>query len=194
MRLCAWCSAPIPDGSHPAKRYCSAKCRARRCDAAAQQDGRADQWREAKNDRNRRKPEQSLCHHCGASFYQVHKRRYCSPTCSHRAFHERRKGSDAYKRAVSDRSRRRRARHKQAVIEVFTATEIFERDGWRCHICRRPVRRSVDPNHDRAPTLDHLIPLARGGEHSRRNVATAHRICNSRKSCHRAGDQLALIG
>jgi 5-methylcytosine-specific restriction endonuclease McrA len=31
------------------------------------------------------------------------------------------------------------------------------------------------------PTLDHLMPVSRGGEHSYRNVGTAHRGCNSRK-------------
>lgn len=32
-----------------------------------------------------------------------------------------------------------------------------------------------------APTLDHVIPLAKGGEHSRANVRCAHFICNSRR-------------
>lgn len=30
-------------------------------------------------------------------------------------------------------------------------------------------------------TLDHVVPLARGGEHSYRNVKLAHPLCNSRK-------------
>ncbi len=35
--------------------------------------------------------------------------------------------------------------------------------------------------HPRDKTLDHLIPVARGGEHTRENVVVACRSCNSRK-------------
>jgi len=42
-----------------------------------------------------------------------------------------------------------------------------------CHICHHPG----------ADTLDHLIPLAAGGEpYDPDNLAPAHRVCNSRKN------------
>ena len=42
-----------------------------------------------------------------------------------------------------------------------------------CHICHQPG----------ADTVDHLTPLAAGGEpHDPDNLAPAHRICNSRKN------------
>jgi 5-methylcytosine-specific restriction endonuclease McrA len=44
------------------------------------------------------------------------------------------------------------------------------------------------------PSIDHIIPLALGGYHERRNVHTAHRICNSRKQARAQNDQLRLIG
>jgi 5-methylcytosine-specific restriction endonuclease McrA len=49
--------------------------------------------------------------------------------------------------------------------------------------------------HSLAPTIDHLIPLARGGGDTPANVATAHFICNSIKSdgAGRRGDQLAIM-
>jgi len=44
-----------------------------------------------------------------------------------------------------------------------------------CHICRKKVR--LSQLH-----FDHVIPLAKGGEHSERNIAVSHGRCNQRKS------------
>lgn len=43
-----------------------------------------------------------------------------------------------------------------------------------CYYCRRPV------GH-RALTMDHLVPLARGGRSVRGNVVPACKACNTRK-------------
>jgi 5-methylcytosine-specific restriction endonuclease McrA len=51
---------------------------------------------------------------------------------------------------------------------------VAERDGWRCHICGGQVTR-------KNWSLDHVIPVSRGGPHTYANVALAHRSCNSSK-------------
>ncbi|NEA63940.1 HNH endonuclease [Streptomyces sp. SID12488] len=33
-----------------------------------------------------------------------------------------------------------------------------------------------------APTLDHIVPLARGGSHEPANVQAAHFLCNNKKN------------
>ncbi|MBI2157364.1 MAG: HNH endonuclease [Candidatus Rokubacteria bacterium] len=43
-----------------------------------------------------------------------------------------------------------------------------------CHYCRRPV------GH-RSLTMDHLVPLGRGGRSTRGNVVPACKACNSKK-------------
>lgn len=59
---------------------------------------------------------------------------------------------------------------------------ILERDGYVCHLCLDPIPRVAEsPVDPLAPTLDHVIPLARGGAHHPDNLAAAHFICNSRK-------------
>lgn len=80
--------------------------------------------------------------------------------------------------AVRDR---RRARLRSVAWERFSNTEIFERDGWCCMLCGEPVDRSPDAHRHRSPSLDHRVPVARGGSHTRANVQCAHWICNSRK-------------
>jgi 5-methylcytosine-specific restriction endonuclease McrA len=47
--------------------------------------------------------------------------------------------------------------------------------------------------HPKAPTIDHILPIACGGNDTRANVQLAHFICNSRKGT-RGSQQLALAG
>lgn len=78
---------------------------------------------------------------------------------------------------------RRRAVERGGEAERFDPFEVFERDGWRCHLCKRAtpkrLRGTYAPN---APELDHIIPLAKGGKHTRLNTACACRQCNGIKS------------
>jgi 5-methylcytosine-specific restriction endonuclease McrA len=43
------------------------------------------------------------------------------------------------------------------------------------------VQRTERVPHPLAPTLDHIVPLARGGHHTRDNTQCAHFSCNTRK-------------
>jgi 5-methylcytosine-specific restriction endonuclease McrA len=79
------------------------------------------------------------------------------------------------------RRARRRAWLKAALIEPVYRLRIFERDGWTCLLCREPLARAEVVPHPLAPTIDHVIPLARGGAHAPWNVQAAHFLCNSLK-------------
>lgn len=69
---------------------------------------------------------------------------------------------------------------------------VFERDGWRCHICgHKTLRSMLGKNHDRAPQLDHIVTLADGGTHTWGNVACACAQCNWSKGSRSLG-QLGL--
>jgi hypothetical protein len=63
----------------------------------------------------------------------------------------------------------------------YTDREIFERDGWICQICCEPVDREASRRHDDGVTIDHIIPLSRGGADNPVNVVTAHWRCNRDK-------------
>jgi 5-methylcytosine-specific restriction endonuclease McrA len=64
---------------------------------------------------------------------------------------------------------------------------IFVRDGGLCGICLEPVDRDLPALHPQAATLDHAVPLSKGGLHIPENVQLAHRACNSLKSNATAG-------
>lgn len=88
---------------------------------------------------------------------------------------------------------RRRALKRGDGSERFDPVEIFKRDGWRCHLCQRKTpEKLLGTNDPLAPTVDHIIPLACGGKHTRINCACACRICNSIKSDRPLG-QLRLV-
>ncbi len=51
-----------------------------------------------------------------------------------------------------------------------------------CGICGRPVDKSLRYPHPLSPTVDHIIPVARGGSSDIGNLQLAHRCCNRQKS------------
>jgi 5-methylcytosine-specific restriction endonuclease McrA len=62
-------------------------------------------------------------------------------------------------------------------IEIIAA---HRRSAGRCGVCGDPVDLDV-PRGRLQPTLDHIVPLSKGGNTERVNLQLAHRGCNSRK-------------
>ena len=89
-------------------------------------------------------------------------------------------------------SQRRRARKKGSQqLDYFKPTEIFARDNNTCQICGKKVaktKRCIP----RQATIDHIVPLSKGGDHTEINCQTACRECNVRKGA-KSGGQLRLI-
>jgi 5-methylcytosine-specific restriction endonuclease McrA len=75
----------------------------------------------------------------------------------------------------------RRCVYASVVVADFSALDIFRRDGWTCGICGDPIARFAESPAPLSPSVDHIVPLAWGGEHSRRNVRAAHLVCNTTK-------------
>jgi len=74
-----------------------------------------------------------------------------------------------------------------ALAESFHHVDIFERDGWMCGICSSPVDRSLEWPDPLSKSIDHIVPLAKGGPHTPENTQCAHLACNVRK-----GDRIAV--
>lgn len=69
-------------------------------------------------------------------------------------------------------------------------SHLVKRDGRRCGICREMVRAKVGPMR---PSIDHIVPLSKGGEHNLENVQLAHYRCNLSKGNRAAADQLRMF-
>lgn len=122
------------------------------------------------------------CPECGAVVTRLAGRGhgYCSSACRFR-----------------QKRRRRRARTAGAGNKTLSFRSVAERDGWTCQLCGGTVNPTLTVPHPMAATLDHVIPLSMGGEHSEANGQLAHFLCNSRKgdgaSATATGDQLAML-
>lgn len=70
---------------------------------------------------------------------------------------------------------------------------VFRRDGWRCQLCGHKVLRKSKRNkttkrlHPRTASLDHIIPMVKGGPHEEANVQCACLSCNVRKNARLIG-------
>jgi 5-methylcytosine-specific restriction endonuclease McrA len=74
-----------------------------------------------------------------------------------------------------DRQAVRYARKKGApIVEKISRQAIIERDNSTCYLCHRHLKPTEI-------TLDHVIPLVRGGTHTADNLRVACRSCNCRK-------------
>lgn len=112
------------------------------------------------------------CIICDASFADTYRRRTCSEQCGALLDAE-------LRREAKDR---RRARMRNAYVSPVNRRQVFERDAWTCQLCHEPVERDKVVPHPKAPTIDHVIPLARGGTHEMANTQCAHFLCNATKS------------
>ena len=73
--------------------------------------------------------------------------------------------SDPARRAVFDNNKK-----------IILATQTI------CGICGQPVDKSLKYPDPFSPTVDHIIPCARGGSDDLDNLQLAHRKCNREKS------------
>ncbi|RLU79308.1 hypothetical protein CTZ27_37345 [Streptomyces griseocarneus] len=67
-------------------------------------------------------------------------------------------------------------------IEDVDPVDVLDVHGWLCHLCARPIPRDVHFRDPEAATVDHVVPLARGGMHTYANMRPAHRRCNISKN------------
>lgn len=109
---------------------------------------------------------------------------YCCGECK-LASEKRIKRTARLKRKVSQRA---------ATVESVDPFKVFDRDGWRCQLCRCKTPKSKRGTYNNnAPELDHIIPLAKGGDHSYLNTQCCCRSCNAIKSDKPLG-QMLLVG
>jgi len=113
------------------------------------------------------------CASCGKTFTSNHPtQKYCSEKCKK----TRKKSAGTY---------RRRCRHYGVYYDPsVTRIKVVRRDKNICQICGKtcnPKDKSWGSLGPDFPTLDHIIPLAKGGTHTWNNVQCACAICNSYK-------------
>lgn len=85
-----------------------------------------------------------------------------------------------------DRRREQWAKRKALKLgnghEPYSRAEIFERDNWTCQLCGDPLDMTAKSPAPFSPSIDHVVPLVKGGPDTPANVQAAHLVCNCRKN------------
>jgi 5-methylcytosine-specific restriction endonuclease McrA len=138
------------------------------------------------------------CAQCGNEFTPNPTKapRTCSYTCAQLLRNREGRGfnlyaTDAEREAArldvwQRKNRKRRALKRGVPSERYSLQEIADRDGYCCQLCGDPVPMDVKCPDPQAPTIDHVVPFALGGNDLRANVQLAHFSCNSRKGARAA--------
>ena len=121
------------------------------------------------------------CEYCGRIFYAKDYNWYCSDICKATMKKEKQK---AHKRL-----REAKAKKNGKIEWNISLEKLIQRDEGICKICGRQVDTEdyyyTDEGYfiagENYPSIDHIIPLAKGGTHTWNNIQLAHRHCNSIK-------------
>ena len=189
QRKCEHCAQPFAV-TWPKQRFCSKSC---------------TMW-----ERNLGRPSKLAssvrfpdCVSCGKVFCTRNaKANACSRECRRKRVAEWTRNKYATNAEYRERSlaeaHARRAAKLGRGNKVVLLGYLIERDGGQCRIpnCLFPHRKvgAVGSKGPLRPSIDHIIPLSKGGEHALHNVQLAHAKCNLSKNNRGSGDQLALVG
>ena len=161
-KICVWCSK-VYLSNIKASRFCCADCRTKQVAVESRLKRAAAGMRVYSSECDR-------CHQAinrdspiGKSKYG----RFCRP-CA----------------LVRQRERYRlKTAKRQGVMNPIriSADVLIERDGNICHICNTEIDLSLARNSRFGATIDHIVPLSKGGLDVLENLKLAHWICNIKK-------------
>lgn len=191
-KVCEWCGQAytVPARNASQSRFCSENCgqtwysreiRGHRPREEYQE--KRDKQKEERLEKLKEEREQQLsnlkCIECGSTFKGTRlNQKICSPKC--------RKVRKNRQQRLSKDKRINEANNIDKDISVET---LYKRDKGICYICGGKC--DFNDNYEvngyftagpTYPSIDHLMPIARGGMHAWDNVKLAHHHCNSMKS------------
>lgn len=71
---------------------------------------------------------------------------------------------------------------------------LFQLHGWICYVCKNPINPRLRLPNYMAATVEHIVPLCKGGTHTWDNVAPAHAKCNFDKGDLLIGHNGVIMG
>ena len=126
------------------------------------------------------------CMDCGCVI-EIHKK--LCPTCKAKHEAEKKARKIHKRRMLSERTRYAHAKKNGKIDWSISLEKLRIRDGDVCALCGKSVDMKayhMTDNgafvaHGMYPSIDHIIPLSKGGTHTWDNVQLAHCLCNSIK-------------
>lgn len=108
-----------------------------------------------------------FCEVCGAPIERGH----ICPECA----------KNRHKRRDNLKKEKRRVAALTKESAGISLARLYKRDGGVCWICGGHCDYSADINDNAYPSIDHVVPISKGGKDEWSNIRLAHRICNSRR-------------
>lgn len=134
-------------------------------------ENQLEEWRVAREAQKEANLRKDFCIVCGKEYETYNPaQKTCSKECGKRLKH-------AHKH--------KRIPKSQLVDKDITLEALYKRDFGVCYLCGKPCDWNdkkdmiVGPTY---PSIDHMIPISRGGLHAWTNVKLAHFECNWKKS------------
>ena len=141
-----------------------------------------ENWARIKRHLFKKHNPQCTCNECGTKYHftMYWPNSYvCSNVCSEELKRKsRRKSSKKRKKLYGNH--RKRAKHYGVEYEPVNRYKVYERDNWTCVSCGIKVEATKEYAPHQA-SIDHIIPVSKGGSHTYDNVQTMCVTCNSLK-------------
>lgn len=180
-RECAWCGSPF-ETTFSKKKYCSSDC-AYKGNLRLHREQWADKY----------VPKTYICKECNTEFTtecgDTHSV-FCCQTCADKYKHRQEHQTERHKTYKREAKRRREQQLRQQYVGPVSYAKLYERDHGVCQICGMAVHHDKFCDDSWGGTIDHIVPLSVGGEHSMSNCQLAHRLCNSLKG--KSNDEFIL--
>lgn len=187
--------------SHKYTKCCSDECK-EKAHLLVEERERTKAKEKARADRKTREPKVKICLYCGVH-YTKGGSSYCCDGHRYAAWfgHERFKPSiksciycgEEFETTTSNqicccqkhtkylRNTLKRLRMYGGQRSPYSREWIYERDNYICYICGHPLDTTTLAPSDYSPSIDHVVPIARGGNDDEFNVRAAHFRCNTLK-------------
>lgn len=134
----------------------------------------------------RENAELRICEYCGkkfkpGDFWNFRTVRFCSRKCNYRSLYKRHSKNEDWRAKYSfyRKNRRHRIKANGGTILRTEWEELKKKYNYKCMLCGRK-----EPFNDlsyKYLTMDHIIPIFKGGRHEISNVQPLCIICNSKK-------------
>ena len=128
-------------------------------------------WRIARESRKEANHRKDTCIVCGKEYETYNPaQKTCSKECG---------------KKLARAHKHKRIPKSQLVDKDITLEALYRRDSGVCYLCGEPcdwndkTDKTVGPTY---PSIDHMVPISRGGLHAWTNVKLAHFECNWKKS------------
>ena len=85
---------------------------------------------------------------------------------------------EKWRENLRTQARKRRARKLGAAVGDIDLTALWT---GCCALCDAPLDAALAYPHPLSKSVDHIVPLSKGGSHEQSNLQWAHLVCNNRK-------------